>query len=69
MVKIPGTTTYNRLRLVSSINAPAGAVINMPATPPMVITVPIGPLFQPLAKRKIPKKRANAGLHIGHKKN
>ena len=41
MVAIAEITTYLRLRLVRSISAPAGAVSNMPDTPPIVITVPI----------------------------
>jgi Acyl-CoA dehydrogenase, C-terminal domain len=43
------------LREVASTSAPAGAVIAMPAMPPMVITEPISPLFQPCARRKTPR--------------
>jgi len=43
------------LRVVPSTSAPAGAVISMPATPPIVITEPIRPLCQPWASRKTPR--------------
>ena len=44
-----------RLREVASTSAPAGAVISMPAMPPMVITEPISPLSQPWASRNTPR--------------
>lgn len=55
-VQVPVMTTTQRFRLVWSMNAPAGTVINMPAMPPAVITVPIGPVVQPRCCRKTPRK-------------
>jgi hypothetical protein len=54
-VQMPSMMTQARLCLVSSIKAPAGAVITMPATPPIVMTEPIDPLCQPWAMRKTPR--------------
>ena len=38
----------------------------MPATPPRVMTVPIGPVRQPCAERNTPRKGPIPGLHVGH---
>src|SRR3569833_338515 len=47
-VQPPGAATSQRLCWLASTQAPAGAAINTPAMPPMVITEPIQPLCQPL---------------------
>ena len=54
-VQMPVTTTTSRFLVVWSMNAPAGAVNTMPATPPAVITVPIGPIAQPRCRRNTPR--------------
>ena len=44
------------------LGLPAGAVITMPATPPIVSTVPIQPLCQPCASRNTPRKISTSAL-------
>ena len=54
-VQMPVTITTSRFFLVWSMKAPAGAVMIIPATPPAVITVPIGPDVQPRCWRNTPR--------------
>src|SRR5579863_4904797 len=54
-VQIPGMTTSQRLLSDASTQAPAGVVINTPATPPTVMTEPIQPLCQPCASSHTPR--------------
>jgi hypothetical protein len=50
------------------MSAPAGAVTAMPAMPPILMTVPIRPFCHPCGEKKHAEKRADASLHVGHKK-
>ena len=56
MVQMPVMITTQRLRVVWSMKAPAGVVISIPAIPPAVMTVPIGPGVHPFCCRKTPRK-------------
>ena len=52
---MPVMTTTQRFLSVWSMNAPAGTVITIPATPPSVMTEPIGPVCHPRCCRKTPR--------------
>jgi hypothetical protein len=66
-VNSPARITHARLRVVASITAPAGTAASSPAIRPTVVTAPIRAGRPPATQQQDPQKRADTGLHIGHK--